>query len=154
MGPKNVFFQNVHFRGPNWVGGAWYGIFLIREKPALSAGSITQIQAKEMKDRITCKRKFPLISYCISGYWKHCCFQQITNTKLLPTLQTPSADAYFPGSQCMFRYSLSQLVQHSIKEASRVNLLSTKILRLICWNTGQSIQFILWINNYWIEYVL
>ena len=38
MGPKNAFFQNVHFRGPNWVGGAWYGIFLIREKPALRVG--------------------------------------------------------------------------------------------------------------------
>ena len=26
------------FRGPNWVGWAWYGIFLIREKPALRTG--------------------------------------------------------------------------------------------------------------------
>ena len=40
MGPKNAFFKNVHFRGPNLVGGAWYGIFLIREKPALGAGLI------------------------------------------------------------------------------------------------------------------
>ena len=31
-----------NFQGPNWVGGAWYGIFLIREKPALRAGLITQ----------------------------------------------------------------------------------------------------------------
>ena len=35
-----MFFENVHFWGPNWVGGAWYGIFLIREKPALRAGLI------------------------------------------------------------------------------------------------------------------
>ena len=40
MGPKSAFFQNVHFRGPNWVGGAWYGIFSIREKPARSEGLI------------------------------------------------------------------------------------------------------------------
>ena len=40
MGPKNAFFQNVNFRGPNWVGGALYGIFLIREKPKLRAGFI------------------------------------------------------------------------------------------------------------------
>ena len=35
LGPKNAFFEDVHFRGPNWVGGAWYGIFLIREKLGL-----------------------------------------------------------------------------------------------------------------------
>ena len=29
------FFLNVHFWAPNWVGGAWYGILLIRQKPAL-----------------------------------------------------------------------------------------------------------------------
>ena len=40
MGPKNAFFQHVHFWGPNWVGGAWYGIFLIREKPAIRAGAL------------------------------------------------------------------------------------------------------------------
>ena len=34
------FFKNVHFWGPNWVGGAWYGIFFICEKPALRAGLI------------------------------------------------------------------------------------------------------------------
>ena len=38
-----MFFQSVHYRGPNWVGGAWYGIFLIREKPALCAGLIIYI---------------------------------------------------------------------------------------------------------------
>ena len=37
---QKCLFPNVHFRGPNWVGGAWYGIFLIREKPALRAGLI------------------------------------------------------------------------------------------------------------------
>ena len=35
----------------------------------------------------------------------------------------------------------------------RVNLLSTVILRLICWNTGKYIQCILHINNYWFEYL-
>ena len=35
------FYQNINFWGPNCVGGAWYGIFLIRGKPALRAGLIT-----------------------------------------------------------------------------------------------------------------
>ena len=47
FGPKSPFFQNVHFRGPTWVGGSWYGIFLIREKPALGAGLITWIGRQE-----------------------------------------------------------------------------------------------------------
>ena len=46
MGPKNAFFQNVHFCCPNWVGGAWYGIFLIREKRGLD------------KTFWACKKKF------------------------------------------------------------------------------------------------
>ena len=34
--------------GPNGVGGAWYGIFLIREKPALRADLINRyINSKE-----------------------------------------------------------------------------------------------------------
>ena len=40
MGPSNAFFQKVHFQGPNCVGGACYGIFLIRQKPTLRAGLI------------------------------------------------------------------------------------------------------------------
>ena len=36
-----VFRGKIHFWGPNWVGGAWYGIFLICEKPTLRAGLIT-----------------------------------------------------------------------------------------------------------------
>ena len=37
FGSLKWFFQNVQSRGLNWVGGAWYGIFLIRQKPALRA---------------------------------------------------------------------------------------------------------------------
>ena len=36
LSPLNVFFHYVHFLGPNWVGGTWYGIFLIRQKPTKS----------------------------------------------------------------------------------------------------------------------
>ena len=30
----DIWVPKMRFWGPNWVGGAWYGIFLIREKPA------------------------------------------------------------------------------------------------------------------------
>ena len=40
FGSQKCVFPKCTFLGPNWVGGAWYGIFLIREKPALRAGLI------------------------------------------------------------------------------------------------------------------
>ena len=40
LGPTNVFFQNVHFWGPNRVGGAWYGIFLIRDNLIINCCAI------------------------------------------------------------------------------------------------------------------
>ena len=62
MGPKNAFFQNVYFWGPNWVGGASYGIFLIRA-PALRAGlkNKTMQNAKQMfKSKKIPGKKVPL----------------------------------------------------------------------------------------------
>ena len=40
MGPKHACFLYVCFRGLTRVGGAWYGIFLIRQKPTLCTGLI------------------------------------------------------------------------------------------------------------------
>ena len=39
--------------GPNRVGGAWYGIFLIHEKPALRAGLINLSNEYTMEIQLT-----------------------------------------------------------------------------------------------------
>ena len=45
-----IFWAVFRYRsGPNWVRGAWYGIFLIRLKPALRAGLINLISCTYLR---------------------------------------------------------------------------------------------------------
>ena len=81
-----MFSQNVHFWGPNWIGGAWYGIFLIRQKPTLPAGDLRNEHVRS--------ESFDSQSLQIKGFFK--------NAAPWPTMEPPNERLFYIEQQKVF----------------------------------------------------
>ena len=97
-------FSKMYIFGPQLSRRAWYGIILIREKPALRAGLIIKSRVKEQRKRNFLKIKLYIIQivsppYCrlteygVIGTCKHEPSQSSAHLPSLVTLGGPTLAA-------------------------------------------------------------